>query len=77
MYFWLNILVNMLIVTNFCPTIAAVHAKEPAEAVSTTAGILSAEAGKQQKGIRARLGPKVAEVSSTTGSPTVSSNKQG
>ena len=50
---------------------------EHAEPVSTTAGILSREAGKQQKDIKARLGPKVSEVSSTTGSPTASGNKQG
>ena len=64
----------------FC--IPAIHAHHTAstprvEPESTTAGILSPTAGTQQKDIHSRLGPKVAEVSSTTGSPTVISTKSG
>ena len=57
----------------------AVHAHTAGhhmEPESTTAGILSPAAGKQQKNIHSRLGPK-AEVSSTTGSPNVISTKSG
>lgn len=58
-------------------TIHSHTTREHTEPVSTTAGILSPEAGKQQKqtNIRARLGPKVPEVSSTTGSPTAVTTK--